>query len=426
MVFIPQYRTSSPSEYLAVTGFGIDGTLIAKKRWLFPGQQYSVIDISPQNYELDIEAMSSEMLPFILPAVFTIGPKLELEELELYAQLLATHDPNGNHVGTIIKGIVEGETRVLAACMTMKQIFEGTKDFKAHVFDKVQLELNQFGLKIYNANIKQLNDLPGHEYFSYLGQKTQKGAANQAKIDIAHADYLGNVGAKQREGETLREVSKIQNETDQFQMEQNLVTQKRRAETEAEAIIKKNEANAQVNINKAKLDQSTKLANIEAEKMAQIREAKLENELNKERAMASTEKFRADQLSKSIVENEIINQRADADYYKKQKEADATFYARQRQLDAYLLEKQKEAEAVNVMAKAQAQAVGQMISAFGGNPQLYLMWKTLEDRLYEKLATCNANAIQGLQPNISIWNTGSGGNDATKAMTDRSFNPEIF
>ena len=47
----------------------------------------------------------------------------------------------------------------------------------------------------------------GHEYFSYLGQKTQKGAANQAKVDIAHAERLGNVGAKDREGQTLREVS---------------------------------------------------------------------------------------------------------------------------------------------------------------------------------------------------------------------------
>ena len=51
-----------------------------------------------------------------------------------------------------------------------------------------------------------------HRYFSYLGQKTQKGAANQAKVDIATAEQLGNVGAKEREGVTLREVSKISNQ----------------------------------------------------------------------------------------------------------------------------------------------------------------------------------------------------------------------
>ena len=59
---------------------------------VMPGQQAVKFDISPENYEFDIQAMSSEMLPFILPAVFTIGAKLELHELELYAQLLTSSD----------------------------------------------------------------------------------------------------------------------------------------------------------------------------------------------------------------------------------------------------------------------------------------------------------------------------------------------
>lgn len=75
----------------------------------------------------------------------------------------------------------------------MEQIFKGTKEFKQEVFDKVQLELNQFGLIIYNANVKQLVDVPGHEYFSYLGQKVQMEAANQARIDVAEAKMKGEV-----------------------------------------------------------------------------------------------------------------------------------------------------------------------------------------------------------------------------------------
>lgn len=418
MPLIPIYKTTSPSQYLAITGLGIESTLIVKKGWILPGQQYSIFDVSPENYEFDIQAMSSEMLPFILPAVFTIGPKLDIDELDLYAQLLATHDLKGLHVHTIIKGIVEGETRVLAASLTMKQIFEGTKHFKSEVFDKVQLELNQFGLKIYNANIKQLSDLPGHEYFSYLGQKTQKGAANQAKVDIAHADYLGNIGAKQREGDTVREVCRIQNETDIFQLEQNMTTQKRKAETTAHVEIKQNETSAQIKINKAKLDQDTRIASIEAEKIAQIREANLENELNQKLGVAATEKYRAEQYSLAVVETEIINKRADAEFYKKQREADAVLYQRQRELDAYLLEKQNEAESIKILAIAQSSAVTQMISAFNGNVQQYIVWKTLEEKLYEKLATCSAKAVNGLNPNISIWNTGNQPNDAIKTITD--------
>ncbi|KAL7167489.1 hypothetical protein ACSBR2_038033 [Camellia fascicularis] len=80
--------------------------------------------------------------------------------------------------------------------MTMEEIFRGTKEFKKEVFEKVQLELNQFGLLIYNANVKQLVDVPGHEYFSYLGQKTQMEAANQAKVDVAEAKMKGEIGSK--------------------------------------------------------------------------------------------------------------------------------------------------------------------------------------------------------------------------------------
>uniref|UniRef100_A0A3Q7FUW1 Uncharacterized protein n=1 Tax=Solanum lycopersicum TaxID=4081 RepID=A0A3Q7FUW1_SOLLC len=46
--------------------------------------------------------------------------------------------------------------------MAMEQIFKISKEFKQEVFDKV----------------KQLVDVAGHEYFSYLGQKTQMEAAN--------------------------------------------------------------------------------------------------------------------------------------------------------------------------------------------------------------------------------------------------------
>lgn len=66
---------------------------------------------------------------------------------------------------------------------------------------------------MYNANVKQLLDVPGHEYFSYLGQKTQMEAANQAKVDVAEARMKGEVSSKIREGKTLQNAAKIDVET---------------------------------------------------------------------------------------------------------------------------------------------------------------------------------------------------------------------
>ncbi|KAK1261423.1 Flotillin-like protein 3 [Acorus gramineus] len=100
--------------------------------------------------------------------------------------------------------------------MTLEEIFKGTMSFKEEVFEKVRLELNQFGLLIYNANVKQLIDVVGHEYFSYLGQKTRMEAANQAKVDVAEAKMKGEIGSKLREGQTLQNEAKIDAETKIF------------------------------------------------------------------------------------------------------------------------------------------------------------------------------------------------------------------
>lgn len=141
-----------------------------------------------------------------------IGPKDEHECLMKYAKLLSSHEKGDRHVEVIVKGIVEGETRVLAAGMTKESIFRGTKEFKNEGSDKVQTELNQFGLHIYNASIKQLVDIKGAEYFSFLGQKVQQEAANKAKVDVAEAKYKSDVGAK-LEGQNKMNAAKVDAET---------------------------------------------------------------------------------------------------------------------------------------------------------------------------------------------------------------------
>lgn len=85
--------------------------------------------------------------------------------------------------------------------------------------------------------------------------------------------------------------------------------------------------------------------------------------------------------------------------YKSTKEADAEYYT-----------KKKQAEAMQEIAKA----YGSLAQVMGG-PQGLLQYLMLQDKTYEKLAMANAQAIQGLQPKITVWNTGK-----------RSFVPFFF
>ena len=146
---------------MVVTGYGIPNVKIVKKAVVWPMQKASTISISPFDFSITLQAMTIEKLQFSLPAVFTIGPENDQEALRKYATLL-TGNADGtpvpskktltatgrSHVQDIVKGIIEGETRVIVSSLTMEEIFRERQIFKAKIIESVQVELNQFGLKM--------------------------------------------------------------------------------------------------------------------------------------------------------------------------------------------------------------------------------------------------------------------------------------
>ena len=111
------YRVASASEYLVITGVGIEDIKISKKAWVLPGQSCAVFDVSPVNYTFEVQAMSAEKLPFVLPAVFTIGPRIDDDgSLLKYAKLISPHDKLSNHVKELVQGIIEGDVLKYFIC----------------------------------------------------------------------------------------------------------------------------------------------------------------------------------------------------------------------------------------------------------------------------------------------------------------------
>lgn len=106
---------------------------------------------------MNLQAMTKEKLQFLLPVVFTVGPDVNSrgansrvaedaqqqgqaqedrgDALMKYAMLLT--DTNNakaasnttQFLGNIVKGIIEGETRVLVSSMTMEEIFTEREEF---------------------------------------------------------------------------------------------------------------------------------------------------------------------------------------------------------------------------------------------------------------------------------------------------------
>ncbi|KAJ3553308.1 hypothetical protein NPX13_g10915 [Xylaria arbuscula] len=185
------YKVAAPDEYLAITGMNIKNVHITKAAWVLPFQRCTRFSVQPHDYAMNLQAMTKEKLQFLLPVVFTIGPDVNArganakfvsdansgehaheedrgDALMKYAMLLAdtsVKEKEAQYLENIVKGIIEGETRVLVSSMTMEEIFTEREEFKRRIFRNIQGELDQFGLKIYNANVKELKDAVGSTYF---------------------------------------------------------------------------------------------------------------------------------------------------------------------------------------------------------------------------------------------------------------------
>ncbi|QKX59069.1 uncharacterized protein TRUGW13939_06199, partial [Talaromyces rugulosus] len=347
----------------------------------------SRISVMPFDFPLNLQAMTLEKLQFALPAVFTIGPDNELDALKKYALLLSgttegdeqlqpkVHVPaRRNHVQDIVKGIIEGETRVIVSSMTMEEIFKERQIFKAKVIENVQNELQQFGLRIYNANVKELQDTPGSEYFAFLSRKAHEGASNQAKIDVAEARMRGEIGEAEKKGRTKQEISKIDAET-------AVLETKRKAE--------KAKADSELTNRQTELERDIKLAKITAQRQTEMRDAELQKSVESARAETELERLRASDVTKSKIARESAEQRADASFYTEQKSADAAFYRQKIDSDAAYYRQKREAEGIMEMAKAYRE----MVDTLGG-PQGFLQFRMIETGIYEKLAKANATAFQ--------------------------------
>lgn len=111
------------------------------------------------------------------------------------------------------------------------------------------------------------------------------------------------------------------------------------------------------------------------------------------------------------------NQReADANLYEKQQQAEAekataeaAFYTRQQAADADLYSKKKEAEGIVALAQAQGFYLSTLLKALDGNYASLRDYMMINSGTFQEMARINAQAVQGMQPKISIWSSGSGG-----------------
>jgi len=404
-----RFKTCQPHQYLVRTGLGIKDIQIGRQFVKWPYQQLKYIDVTPSSLRFSLEVMSQEKLPFTYPGVYTIGSGISDQHLTNYARYMLNLSDEERE--KLIMGIIEGRTRIAAANTPIETIFSGRHAFKEAIKQDVEQQLEQYGLVISSANIEELTDPIGSDYFKVQSDIIKSRASNDAKVQVAERVKDGDIGDKSRKAETRIRV----------------------AEIEAATVISENERNQQIVTSKATLakltaeqDQIANQAKIASELSVKLFQAEKERELEAKKLDTETERKRAETLSVTRVNAErlvketegkaqAIRLEAEAQLTKAQndaeavkvkliKEAEGKAIAIEIEAKAKLVQAQNEAEGIKAKLNAESIGTRQLIDSLGGDPNMLLQLRmTSENGLYEKLARTNADAVKGLNPNMTIW-----------------------
>jgi flotillin len=387
-----RYKVAKPSQYLVRTGLGIDGLSITKKGVHWPGQRVSYIEMSPTTFSVNVPAMSKERIPFLMPSVWTIGPKDNKDALKTYASLLSDKGISG--LENTVVGVIQGETRVLTANLSLDELFSNREQFRNNVEEKINNIINDMGLRVYNANVAELSDLDDkNRYFEEQKLRALEKVNQDARVAVASAAKDGTIGEKAETVESRKQVSELERDAT---IAEN---------TNARGIA---ESKTLLDIAKAQFNQNLKIALAESEAQAELRRLALQKEVEEQRNLQLTAQLRANLFTSAAIDAEVKIKQAEANADVKIKQAEANSTSVIIEANANLQAKLKEAEGIKALRKAEAEGLLALVSAVDGNTDGLVKVLLTQKDMFPKLIEEQAKGLQGLNPKINIWNTGSG------------------
>lgn len=265
--------------------------------------------------------------------------------------------------------------------------------------------------------MEELFDTGENKYFYYRKQKALQEANASARVAVAEAKMRGDVGEKEREGQTRQQQAIIEAEV-------------KKAENERTRVIE--ESNKDLQVKMSEFSREKEIAAIEAHQASQMREAELAAQVERQRLTQCTEAQRAHEMSKAQVDYEKLLKisAAEADALRVKTEADAF---RIEQLaradatsvrlasDARLIEGMNQAKVNEELLRAQMSGLRFTVEATQGDVEMarniFLTQEAYKRDLYPQLASHVAQAFQGLHPNLNVWVTPSSSKDDSSSSS---------
>lgn len=387
-----RYKVASPSQFLAMTGPGIQGVKVAKQAIQWPLQTVRTVDMTPFTYEVHLSAMSSDMQDMGLPLTFSIGPDLDYESQVRYATLLGGCE----NVMTVVAAIVEPEARSVAANLPIDAIFKDRAAFREKVQQSVQEDLKQFGLRVWQSGIREIEDdkarKDGTKYFHFLRLIKSSEAEQTTRKSVAEMERGGNITVKEKERDTRMKTSEFEATA---------------VEVESRAKIDVAKFTSAMQVEQARFAQQAEVAKIESEKAVLLRDADLQREVERMRVLQMTELERSHVMAKTTVEAEAMERMASAKLIAAQREADALYAKAEAEAKGSLAKAESEAKGIRMKFEAQADGMERLKESLGSASNL-LMHEMIQKGTYTSIAESSAEALRGMKPTITSWTTDGG------------------
>lgn len=334
-------------------------------------QDYAYLDLTPMTINIPLKnALSLQNIRISVPSTFTVAVNTTPESMNNAAvRLLGL---SSDEVERMASEIIFGQLRLTVASLTIEEINQDRERFLEAMRNNIGPELAKIGLYLINVNITDITDESG--YIDSIGKKAAATAINQAKIDVAIQEKLGDIGASEAQKERRIKV----------------------AAYNADAVSGENKAKAEIAAYDAELAEKE----ASAAQRAQVSQQNAVTEIQKATAIAEKARLEAQDIVPREIDKRKIEIDAEAEAEKRRKEAHG-------EADALLAVLTAEAEGTQKVLDAKGRGYDNLVSSCGGDPKSAATLLMVEK--IQELVELQAKAISNLKiDKITVWDSGSG------------------
>jgi len=408
MTMFRRYKRCPSNKILVIygkTGSGAARCVHGGAAFVWPLiQAYDYLDLEPFVVPIDLKsALSMENIRVSVPTTVTAAVSNEPGIMQNAAiRLLGL---SGSDIHGQAQDIILGQMRAVIATMQIEEINRDRQAFLGKVNDAVSGELEKIGLALININIRDIEDESG--YIVALGRRAAAEAINQANIDVAEQEKLGQTGVAVRSRDQRvavaaataeAEIGEATADRDKRSQSADLDAQAVSAETEADA--KKASYRANQHVAEQEARNRSESAARQADGAIRVAQEVAEKKAEEARAERETARLNAEIVVPANADRERVVIAADA------KREQAVRVA-QGEAEAVLLKMEAEGKGVQAILDGKAAGYRGLVSACATAPQAASL--LLIEKLQE-IAKVQAQAIQDLPiEKVVVWDGGNGG-----------------